>query len=69
MLCALRTNAVEFQTANGSKNQTSGGADGRETMRGSVLEGDEGLVRLQALGKVLGALITDAVEFETASGS
>ena len=49
VLCALCTNAVPVQTANGSQNQTSGGADGRETMRGSVLEGCEGLVLLQAL--------------------
>ena len=38
-------------------------------MRGSVLEGLEGLVRLKTLRNVLGALITDAVVVQTASES
>ena len=47
----------------------SAGADGREMVRGSVLEGGEGLVRLQALRNVLGALITNAIVAQTASES
>ena len=38
-------------------------------MRGDLLEGLEGLVRLKTLRNVLGALITDAVGPETASES
>ena len=38
-------------------------------MRGSVLEAGEGLVRLQALGKVLCALGTDAIVPDAASES
>ena len=46
--------------------QASGGADGRETVRGSVLERLEGGVGLQRLGDVLGALCTELVVTQTA---
>ena len=49
-----------------AKNQTSAGADGRETVRGSVLERLEGGVGLQRLGDVLGALCTELVVTQTA---
>ena len=53
----------------GEGEKVSGGADGREMMRGDVRERGEGRVRLQALRNVLGALITDAVLVEAASES
>ena len=68
VLGALRTDAVDLHTANEAKTQTSGGADGRKTMCGDLLEGLEGLVRLQTLRNVPGALCTDAAS-ETASES
>ena len=49
VLCALSTDAVVGETASKSQKYTSRAADGRETMRGGVLERGEGLVRLQAL--------------------
>ena len=69
VLGALCTELVVTQTAIESKTQTSGGADSRKMMRGSVLELGEGLVRLKTLGKVLGALCTNAVILQTANGS
>ena len=69
MLGALSTNFVVAHTASESQKETSGGADGRETMRGGVLERLKGGVGLQRLGDVLGALMTDAVVLETASES
>ena len=67
--CALCTDAVVEQTAIESQTQTSGGADGREMMRGGVPEQSEGRVCLQALRNVLGPLITDVVPIETANES
>ena len=61
--CALCTDAVVEQTAIEGQRQASGAADSREMVRGGVLERGEGLVRLQALGKVLGGL---SVEFVVA---
>ena len=49
VLCALCTNAVIVQTANGSQNQTSGGADSWRAVCSNVPELSEGLVLLQAL--------------------
>ena len=69
VLCSLCTNIVVPQTANGSQNQTSEGADSRKTMGGGVPEGLKGGVGLQRLRDVLGALCTDAVAVETASES
>ena len=45
----------------------SAGADGKERVCGGVLEGGEGLVLLQALRKVLGALCTEVIVLQTAS--
>ena len=42
VLCALCTELVVLQTANGSQKQTSAAADSRETMRSGVLELLEG---------------------------
>jgi hypothetical protein len=50
----------------GKGEKMSGGADGRETVRGSVLERLEGGVGLQRLGDVLGALCTELVVTQTA---
>ena len=50
VLCALGTDAVVLDTASESQTDTSGGADGRKTACGSVLEQSEGLVLLQTLG-------------------
>ena len=41
--------------------QTSGGADGKQRVCGGVLEEGEGLVLLQALRKVLGALCAERI--------
>ena len=49
-LGALCTELVATQTAIESKTQTSGGADGREMMCGSVHKPCEGLVCFKALG-------------------
>ena len=69
MLGALIINGVVKETASVSRKATSGGADSRGMMRGSVLEPCEGLVRLKTLGKVLCALCTNAVPVQTANGS
>ena len=53
----------------GKGEKVSGGADGRETMCGGVLERGEGLVLLQALRDVLRALITNRIAPQTASES
>ena len=68
----LHINTAEFiaiQTASEKRKQTSAAADGRETMRGGVLEGLEGGVGLQRLRDVPCALCTSAVVVQTASGS
>ena len=67
--CALCTDAVVEQTASESQTETSGGADSRETMRGSVLERLEGVVRLQALRKMLSGLGIEVVARQTANRS
>ena len=46
--------------------QVSGGADGGESMGGSVLEGSEGLVLFEALCKVLCGLIIKVIIVQTA---
>ena len=66
---ALITDAVAPQTASESQKDTSGGADGRETMCGDLLEDLEGRVRLQTLRNVLRALITNRIAPQTASES
>ena len=53
----------------GKGEKVSGGADGRETMCGDVLERSEGGVGLECLRDMLGALITDVVLTKTASES
>ena len=45
------------------------GLDGRERACGSVLEGGEGRVLLQALRKVLGGLRVESVGAEAVNGS
>ena len=45
------------------------GLDGRERACGSVLEGGEGRVLLQALRKVLGSLRVESVGAEAVNGS
>ena len=47
--------------ANGSGMDASAGPDGGETARGGVLEGGEGLILLQPLGKVLGGLGIESI--------
>ena len=66
---ALSTDAVVPDTASESQKDTSGGADGRETMCGDLLEDLEGRVRLQTLRNVLRALITNRIAPQTASES
>ena len=67
VLGTLITDAVEVQTVSERQKQTSAGADSRNTMRSGVLEGLEGLVRLQALRKVLSGLGIEVVVTQTAS--
>ena len=43
------------------------GTDSRNMVCGGILEGGEGLVLLQALRKVLGALCTEVIALQTAS--
>ena len=47
--------------------KASTGSDSRRTVCGSVLEPGEGLVLLQGLRKVLGALCKEAIVLQTAS--
>ena len=64
--CALWTDAVAPEAVNGGQISVSWGADGGESMGGSVLEGSEGLVLFKALCKVLCGLIIKVIIVQTA---
>ena len=69
MLCALHTKVIVVQTANGSRIATSGGADGRKTVCGDVLELLQGGVGLEGVRDVLCRLSIKPVAAQTASES
>ena len=69
MLRALWSELVGRQTANGSRNKTSTGADGRKMACSGVRECLQGGVGLQCLRNVHCALCTDGVVPQTANRS
>ena len=60
---------LESKLPAGDEKQTSAAADSGKTMRGGVLEGLEGLVRLETLRKVLSGFGIETVATQTASES
>ena len=66
-LRTLIANAIVLETANKAKVRPLAAADSRKAAFSSVLERGEGLVRLEALTKVLCALCTDVVGRQTAN--
>ena len=65
--CALWTDAVAVETANGGQLSVSGGADSRDRASGGVLEDFEARVRLESLAERPCALWTDLVVVEAAN--
>ena len=55
VLCALRSEPVGVETANGSGKDASAGPDGRETARGGVLEARKRFVDLEGFRELLNA--------------
>ena len=68
-LSTILTNVVSQQTASERRVEASAGPDGRERVSGDVLEGGEGLVLLQTLGKVLSGLGVEVGGSQTANES
>ena len=68
-LSALHLQLVVTQAASKSRMEASAGPDGRERVSSGVLEGGEGLVLLQTLGKVLSGLGVEVVVCQTANAS
>ena len=62
----MRIEIVVEKAANKGHRDVSRGADGGESMGGSVLEGSEGLVLFKALCKVLCGLIIKVIIVQTA---
>ena len=67
MLGGFSVESIARQAANGSRKDASEGADSRETARGSILKGGEGLILLQALREMLSALSTNVVVKQAAN--
>ena len=63
---ALRSNVIVVETAREGTDQPSAGADSSRRASGGVLEGREGLVLFETLGKVLGSLCIESISLETA---
>ena len=69
MLGTLLTQLVVADTVNKGHIEASAGADSREMGMGGILQGREGRVLLETLGKVLGGIRIELVAAETANKS